>query len=45
MVKAATVERLTKESACCAPVRSQRDVARIAPDALIGHVRKLLGAA
>jgi len=40
----ATVERLTKEypQIAQAPVQSQHDVARMAPDALVGHVKKFI---
>ena len=42
----ATVERMTKEypQITQAPVQSQHDVARMAPDALVGHVKKFIGA-
>ena len=43
----ATVDRLTKEypHILQAPVQSQHDIPRMAPDALVGHVRKFIGAA
>jgi esterase len=43
----ATIERLTKEypHILQAPVESQHDVARMAPDALVAHVRKFVGTA
>ena len=41
----ATVERLTKEypQIVQASVESQHDIARMAPDALVEHVRKFVG--
>src|SRR5262245_13709998 len=44
---AATIDRLTKEypQILQAPVQSQHDIPRMAPDALVAHVRKFIGAA
>jgi pimeloyl-ACP methyl ester carboxylesterase len=41
----ATVERLTKDypQILQVPIQSQHDIARIAPDALVEHVRKFVG--